>query len=356
MRRAGPAALLLIGAVGLLLLAPPAAGGQATSAPLASSDDERAVALLRRAGVAQDHISYRGSRILSAWGSSGSTTALMDVEHVPGQGTLVRMQGGAAADETAAFLAAGESDRGRQPGLGVDSLRLLTESYDVWIGRSGRVAGRSAEVVEIGHHPQSLVARIWVDERTGLPLRKEMFDAQGRLATESAFIDLQVERDGFIAHLPPIPPHERRERYALAPEPGVSAGGWSCPQQVGSLRLVSVERTETSSGSSTARHMSYSDGLSRVSVFEQRGSLAGQELSGFTQRRVGDATVHVSEGMPSAVVWEDDGTVYTAVSDAPMDTIERVVEAYPHAPSERGFWGRVASGFGRMGAWVTPLV
>jgi negative regulator of sigma E activity len=355
-KRACPATVLLIGAVGIVLLVPSALAAPAAAAPVSTKDDARAVALLHRASIALDEVSYRGSRILSAWGSAGSTTALMDVEHVPGQGTLVRLRGGSAADETAAFLAAAEGDSRRQPGLGVDSLRLLTESYDVWTGRSGRVAGRSAEVVEIGHHPHTLVARIWVDERTGLPLRKEMFDVQGRLARESAFIDLEIEHDGFIAHLPPTPPDETPERHPLGPAPGVASTEWSCPQQVGSLRLVGVERTRTESGTSTARHMSYSDGLSRVSVFEQRGSLEEQELRGFTPRRVGGATVQVREGMPSSVVWEDDGAVYTAVSDAPMDTIERVVRAYPHSSAERGFWGRVASGFGRLSAWVTPLV
>lgn len=356
MKRAAPATVLLIGAVGIVLLAPSALAAPAAGAPVSVKDDERAVALLHRASVALDQVSYRGSRILSAWGAAGSTTALMDVEHAPGQGTLVRLRGGSEADDTAAFLAATEGDNGHRPGLGVDSLRLLTESYDVWTGRSGRVAGRSAEVVEIGHHPHTVVARIWVDERSGLPLRKEMFDAQGRLARESAFIDLEIEPDGFIAHLPPTPPDAASERLALAPAPGVASTEWSCPQQVGSLRLVGVERTRTAPGSSAARHMSYSDGLSRVSVFEQRGSLEEQELSGFTPRRVGGVTVQVREGMPSSVVWEDDGTVYTAVSDAPMDTIERVVRAYPHASGERGFWGRVASGFGRLSAWVAPLV
>lgn len=351
MKRARPAALLLISAVGLLLLAPPAASGGPEATAVTASDDERAVALLRRASVAVDQISYRGSRIVSSWGRSGSTTALMDVRHVAGQGTLVRMRGGGVTDDTAAFLAAGEGDGGQHPGLGVDSLQLLTESYDVWTGTPSRVAGRSAAVVEIGH-AASVVARIWVDERTGIPLRKEVFDARGRLATESAFIDLEVERDGFIAHLPPSPPSGDSDPLALARVPGVQAQGWSCPQQVGSLQLVGVERAESTS----ALHMSYSDGLSRVSVFEQSGSLDEQQLTGFSSRRMANTTVHVRAGMPSYVVWEDHGTVYTVVTDAPMDTVARVVRAYPHGASEPGFWGRVAGGFGRLGAWMTPLV
>lgn len=365
MNRARPATLLLLSAVGLLLVAPSSASGHvaprsALSHGLAlphgsvsSNDDDRAVAQLRRAAVALEQVTYSGSRIVSVWGSETSTTALMDVEHVPGQGTLVRLRGGGIAEDTAAFLGSAEEGHGHQRGLDLDSVQLLTESYDVWTGGTGRVAGRSAAVVEIGRDG-SRVARMWIDDATGLPLRREIFDAEGHLANESAFLELEVHREGFIAHLPPSPPEESSDLFGLPAAPDEEATRWSCPQQVGSLRLVGVERMD----STAALHMSYSDGLSRVSVFEQAGSLDEQDLAGFRPQQIDGATVYLREGLPSYAVWEDSGTVYTAVSDAPVDTVTEVVRAYPHtaSSSDSGFWGRVAAGFGRLGAWVTPLV
>lgn len=353
MNRGRPAALLLIGVVGLLLIAPSSASGHVHGgSDWDDADDPRAVGLLRQAASALEQVSYSGTRIVSSWGAGTSTTVLVDVEHVTGQGTLVRMRGGGVAEDTAAFLAAGEGDSPQRPSFGTDSLRLLTTSYDVRLGAPSRVAGRSAHVVEIGRGA-TLVARIWVDERSGLPLRREMFDSAGRLAIESAFIDLSVEEGAFIAHLPPGTPETDVEQMDLAALPYLKAQGWACPQRVGSLRLVGVERMPASS----ALHVSYSDGLSRVSVFEQRGDLSEQSLAGFSAASIGGTTVHVRVGMPSYAVWEDSGTVYTVVSDAPVAAIADVVASYPHTEgTDSGFWSRVGGGMARLSAWATPLV
>ncbi|HET7328997.1 MAG TPA: sigma-E factor regulatory protein RseB domain-containing protein [Nocardioidaceae bacterium] len=353
MKRHHPAALVLVTTVGLLLFAPAAASARSQGAgDWDDSDDTRAVALLGRAAAALDQVSYSGTRIISSWGPDSSTTVLVDVEHVASQGTLVRMRGGGVADDTAAFLAAGEGDSPQRPDFGPDSLQLLTASYDVRRGAPSRVAGRSAQVVEIAQGA-TLVARIWVDEQSGLPLRREMFDAAGRLAIESAFIDLRITDTAFLAHLPPSSPRAQSDQVDPVALPMLRERGWPCPPQVGSLRMVGVERMESSS----ALHVSYSDGLSRVSVFEQRGALLDEPLAGFTPTRLGGTVVQLRVGMPSYAVWEDAGTVYTVVTDAPVDTVAEVVASYPHSGgSESGFWTRVAGGVGRLSAWVTPLV
>lgn len=351
MIRARPVAVLLVGAVGLLLIAPASAAGKPHGASgWDDGDDARAVARLERAAVALEQVSFSGTRVVSSWGRGTSTTVLVDVEHVAGQGTLVRMRGGGVADDTAAFLAAGEGDSPQRPGFGTDSLQLLTGSYDVRTGSPGRVAGRAAEVVLVSRRAD-LVAKIWVDEHSGLPLRREVFDSAGRLAIESAFIDLRVDDGAFIAHLPPSTPHAGAEPVDRADVPDLEQRGWACPRQVGSLQMVGVERM------SSALHVSYSDGLSRVSVFEQRGALRAESLAGFSRTRLGGIVVHLRVGMPSYAVWEDSGTVYTVVSDAPVDTIAEVVASYPHSDgSDDGFWSRVGGGMGRLSAWAVPLV
>ncbi|MPZ96533.1 MAG: hypothetical protein GEU96_16880 [Propionibacteriales bacterium] len=348
------AMLLLIGTVGVLTLTTvlaPAPARAGTDDP-AGSDDPQAVALLSRAAVALHRTSYTGTRVVSTWGGDYSATVLVDVKHVAGQGTLLSMRGGGVDDDTAAFLAAGDGDSPQRPEFGVDSLVLLTRSYDVWTAERGQVAGRPSRVVAIGRDG-SVVARIWVDEASGLPLRREVFDAGGRLAVESAFIDLTVDDESFISHLPPSRPDEEAQQVGRDQLPELQSRGYACPSTVGTLQLVDIERV----ASSKALHMSYSDGLSRVSVFEQRGSLDAAAVEGYERTEIRGAEVYVREGMPSYAVWESHGTVYTVVSDAPLDTIGAVVRSYPHeADPQPGFWGRVGGGFARMGAWVTPVL
>lgn len=346
------ALLLVVGVVGVL--GATSAGAVPLRAPFIGygGDDQRAVDLLRRSAAAMSSTSYSGTRVLSAWGRDSATTVLVDVEHVAGQGTRLSMRGGGIADDTATFLATGEDGQGHT--LGVQMFDLLTESYAVSLGPADSVAGRSSRVVEVSRG-DSLVARLWIDDRSGLLLRREVFDHAGRLVRESTFIDVDVE-DGaprFMAHLPPVPPESDDQSVDVGRRPALEADGWDCPGQAGAMRLVGIETMERTG----AVHMTYSDGLTRMSVFEQRGSLDPQSVRGFETLRLGDQVVHVREGMPTYAMWQEDNLVFTVVTDGPLDTVAGVVASEPvtRAP-EPDFWERVAGGMTRLGDWATPLV
>lgn len=350
--RASAVLLLVVGVVGVL--GATSAGAAALRAPFIGDggDDQRAVDLLRRSAAAMSSTSYSGTRVLSAWGRDSATTVLVDVEHVAGQGTRLSMRGGGIADDTATFLAAGEDGQGHT--LGVQMFDLLTESYAVSLGPADSVAGRSSRVVEVSRG-DSLAARLWIDDRSGLLLRREVFDHAGRLVRESTFIDVDVE-DGaprFMAHLPPVPPESDDQGVDVDRRPALEAEGWDCPGQAGAMRLVGIEVMERTG----AVHMTYSDGLTRMSVFEQRGSLDSESVRGFETLRLGDQVVNVREGMPTYAVWQEDGLVFTVVTDGPLDTVAGVVASEPvsRAP-EPDFWERVAGGMTRLGDWATPLV
>ena len=82
----------------------------------------------------------------------------------------------------------------------------------------------------------------------------------------------------------------------------------------------------------------FSDGLHGLSVFEQRGHLKNAQtgLTGATGsgRRVeiaGRTMLAYSAPVGEAVVWESDGVVYTAVTDAPWIDLADAVRDLPHA-------------------------
>jgi sigma-E factor negative regulatory protein RseB len=344
--------LLVVGVIGVLGAS--SAGAAPLRAPFIGDgrDDQRAVDLLRRSAAAMSSTSYSGTRVLSAWGRDSSTTVLVDVEHVAGQGTRLSLRGGGIAHDTATFLAAGEDGRGHT--LGVQMFDLLTESYAVSLGPADSVAGRSSRVVEVSRGA-SLAARLWIDDRSGLLLRREVFDHAGRLARENTFVDVDVE-DGaarFMAHLPPVPPGSDEKSVAVGRRPALEAEGWDCPGQAGAMRLVGIESMERTG----AVHMIYSDGLTRMSVFEQRGSLDPDSVRGFETLRLGDQVVYVREGLPTYAMWQEDGLVFTVVTDGPLGTVAGVVASEPVTrASAPDFWERVAGGMARLGEWATPLV
>ncbi|MGH3354566.1 MAG: sigma-E factor regulatory protein RseB domain-containing protein, partial [Nocardioidaceae bacterium] len=316
------ALLLIIGVVGFVAVSPNTATAARDPFGGSGDDDAYAIDLLRRSASAMRTTSYSGTRMVSAWGSDGATTVLVDVEHVAGQGTRLTMRGGGIPRSTATFLASGEAGTARHGELSLGALDMLTETYAVTLADADSVAGRSSTVVEVGRGG-TIAARLWVDDRTGLLLRREVFDSNGRLSRESTFIDVHIDSSGFMAHLPPV-----------APEPGATVvgsrrdienAGWDCPSQAGTLRLVGIERLEESG----AVHMVYSDGLTRMSVFEQQGSLDQGSVAGFERLQVDSQVVHVREGMPTYAVWQRDGIVFTAVTDGPLDTVAGVVRAAP---------------------------
>ncbi len=318
--------------------------------PRPVGDDPRALLLLQRTVESPSRTSYSGTRLTTVWTADGATSVLVDVQHVAGQGTLLTARGGDDAGTTT-FLASEATDRPRIGDLDITSLELLTAAYDVSLVGTGAVAGRRAGVVEVGRAGRA-VARVWIDQESGVLLRRELLDRSGRLVAESAFIDLDVDGDVFIDHLPPSPPGPATQPVSVRAHEHLQTAGWDCRLRVGPLQLVDIEQL----AGADAIHLSYSDGLFGVSLFEQHGSLDAEAMVGFSAVQLGGTTAWVRAGVPSYAVWEGDGIVYTAVSDAPPDMLTQLVAtSTPPAADEPGFWGRVGAGLARMSGWVSPV-
>jgi sigma-E factor negative regulatory protein RseB len=99
--------------------------------------------------------------------------------------------------------------------------------------------------------------------------------------------------------------------------------------------------------------LGYSDGLSVVSVFEQRGDLASG-LAGWQKATVDGHVIYVAESDQRSLTWSSHGMVYTVMADAPDQTVDAVVGSLPH-DKPPGFWKRMSRGFVRLASWVNPF-
>lgn len=352
----GPLVLLV------LLVLPSSAAPTATGVPLAdlpaagattSAADPTALALLERASRAPATTPYSGVQFVSAWSSHGATSVVVEVVHQPGHGTTVRSDGTAQAPAADTFLPAGNGE----PSLlgAATTLTLLAGNYRVQaVGRT-TVAGRPADLVEARRSGSgALAARFWLDRATGLVLRREVYDEDGRATRASAFVQVEVGRAAVTPHLPPALPDAWADAVASADLAGMRERGWQCPTQLpGSLTLVDARR----GGAPGARilHLSYSDGLAALSLFQQRGRLDEERLEGYRRTEVGGAPVYVRDGVPQRLVWSARGTVFTVVADAPPRTVEGVVGALPHEPADGGGWRRLGRGLDRVASWFNPF-
>jgi sigma-E factor negative regulatory protein RseB len=346
---AGPLAVLV-------LLLVPGASATARSVPGAgtagSAADDEALRLLERAAEAPSGTAYQGVQYVSAWSGSGSTSLVVQVEHRPGYGTVVRSDGSAATPSTETFVPAG------QPSPSVlgnaDALAVLARNYVVSVAGRGSVAGREADLVEARRGGGGVAARFWLDEGTGLVLRREVYDERGRVTRASSFVDVEVGRSRGRMRLPPAMPDPWVDRLDATALGRLRSDGWSCPDRL-PRGLHLVDARQGGSSYDGIVHLSYTDGLATVSLFEQRGSLDAGRLEGFRRDEFSGAEVWVRDDVPMRVVWSAGGRVFTLVADAPRRTVTAVVTALPHDAPETGVWNRLGRGLARVGSWFNPF-
>jgi sigma-E factor negative regulatory protein RseB len=117
--------------------------------------------------------------------------------------------------------------------------------------------------------------------------------------------------------------------------------------------LVDVRRQNT--GTATVLHLSYTDGLSTISVFVQRGRLDTSQFDRWRRQQMGGHVYVHDDGLARHVTWSGHGRVYTVIADAPPRALATLVQSLPHGEKHRGLWGRIEHGLARLGSWLNPF-
>jgi sigma-E factor negative regulatory protein RseB len=312
--------------------------------------------LLQQAVAACQDTPYRGVQVV-LWREQGATTvSVVDVWHQPGRMTLVQAAGvmPSGPDAAPAPAAAGYQDPDGILGVSQQLLNLLRSNYQVvYVGR-GTVASRGALLVEVRRPGGGLAAQFWLDAVTKLPLRREIFSPGAQMISEDAFTDLQFG-NGVLGAAPAVaaaPWATELDGAALA---ALRSQGWPLPGQLpDNLSLFTATRTSTRYGQVVG--LSYSDGLAVVSLFVQRGQLAGP-MPGWRPVSLDGRAVYAVD--PAAqgersLAWSAGGFVYTLIADAPGATVGQVVAALP-GNAALGFWQRIGHGMQRLASWANPL-
>ena len=336
--------------------APAATSGPASRAARHSSAP--AISLLSQAARAAIATSYQGQELVSRWGNSGETVLVSDIWHVSG-GQTVTQTVAAGTHSSGPYLSSDTDGQAPEGVLGVTMplVRLLETHYVVAYAGPGTVVGdnRAAQVVEAWRDDGTLAARFWLDDATKLPLEREVFDPAAHLISEDVFIHVR-----FGNPAPVRPPAggvaDPQGPWTDPLSPGqlldLRARGWLVPVGLpGGLSLFAGAKTQTSNG--TALDLGYSDGLSVVSVFEQRGNLPAG-LSGWQRTTVDGHVIYAAVPDQRSLTWSSRGMVYTVLADAPPQTVNAVIGALPH-DSPPGFWKRLSRGFERLASWVNPF-
>jgi hypothetical protein len=322
-------------------------------APAKASGQPTTMRLLGQAARACHTMTYAGEEVLSAPGEPGLAASVVNVWHAPGGVTLAETPGAAPhAYAEAPHIALPVSSLGGRAlvgsvilGMSPRLVALLSANYRVAAVGWGQVAGRQARVVTATRRDGKLAAKFWLDRATTLPLRQQTFDGRGGVVSEATFTRLSVG-PGAAAK----PARAAPRQWVTASLPRLQAQGWPVPGQLpGHLVLLGARQDSTAAG--PVIDLDYSDGLSLVSVFLQRGHLRSG-LAGWSRVVVGGSPVYADAANDQAFVWSAQGFVYTVVAAASPQTVAQVVAALPHGSP--GLLARMRQGLHRLLSWLTP--
>lgn len=338
--------------------APPAVrtpGSAARGAPakgVSAAAAQAGLRLLSMAAAASATVPYSGEQVVAWWGPGGSSTSVIQVWH-PRHGSVlthVSNMGSPTGSSSAATTAGGQDPDGIL-GMTARMLSLIRAHYTVAAAGRGMADGRAAQLVELRRGDGTLAARFWLDNATGLPLRRETFDAQERMTSEDAFIDLEIGTSS-LGDMPAPAVQPWSAGLSQAQMSRLRADGWLAPRSLpDGLVLIAAHQATTTAG--TVIDLDYSDGLSVVSVFVQRGNLPAV-LPGWQEIKVNGREVYTTDQSQQSLAWSAHGFVYTVIAEAPASTVSEVIAAMPH-DDRPGFWHRISRGMHRLASWANPF-
>lgn len=302
--------------------------------------------LLGKAADAGQAISYQGVEATSEVGLGGAVSTVSKVLHRGGGQTFVQTGSAVSYD---ADSSAPEGVFGLTRAL----VAQLGKHYVAAYRGTGSALGRASLIVDVYRFNGTLAARYWLDRRTLVPLRRELFDTSERLVGKDTFLTV---RFGAVPARPAstTAAQQAAPGWATSASPAkvvsaLAAQGWDLPQALpGGLPLYAA--AWRGSGTGRVVDLEYSDGLYVVSLFVQDGALAAQ-MPGWRPVIVDGRQVFVS-GL--SVTWAGSGGVYTLIADAPPETVMQAVAALPRDVPP-GIFARIGRGLERLARLANPF-
>jgi len=205
------------------------------------------------------------------------------------------------------------------PAVLPERLAIMERYYRIRLDGHGRVAGRHTRQVLI--EPRDGLRygyRLWADQSTGLLLRSDLLDPQGRLLEQFMFTHLVIGRGVSAADLVPQTKTRgyRWHREPLTPGEPLPPARWTVRPIPPGFHFTSRVYRRTPVRKAAVEHLVFSDGLATVSLFvepvPERGATKGPSAMGAVHaygRRLNGHQVTVVGEVPEETVRRFAGAV-----------------------------------------------
>ncbi len=197
--------------------------------------------------------------------------------------------------------------------------------YDIKASRHTRLIGRPTRLIVVDPKDEYRYGyRLWIDEKTGMPLRTQLCDGKGRVIEQVVFASIATPQH--------IPDSEFRPdlstagfqwlRQVPAPvPPSLPVYSWSALKLPPGFH-ISVRAAQVMPGATgLVEHLVYTDGIASVSVFVESHMHAGHLLPGGMQL-----------GSTSTFATVVDGHPVTAVGEVPPQTVRFIANSMKGQP------------------------
>jgi sigma-E factor negative regulatory protein RseB len=208
----------------------------------------------------------------------------------------------------------------------------VNDFYRIEALPSTHILGRPARVIAVNPRDQFRFGyRLWLDEKTAMPLKTQLCDSSGRVLEQIFFARLDMPENIPDSDLAPTVRTDgmRWVRQGAASESASAAlSAYRASQLPPGFRLT-VQGAQTLGGASVpASHLVYSDGLATVSVFVEapppaQGATAASDAVPTEPPMQGLA--RVGSGFAFSTVIQ--GHQVTAVGEVPAQTVEFIAHS-----------------------------
>lgn len=306
-------------------------------------------ALLAQAAAACRSTAFSGLQVFRFWGPAGPLVWRAEIWHRPGGQTVAApapVDGDSGADQPAALPGPSVS-----VALSREQLARLRASYVVAYAGHGVASGRTADLVTVDRPDGMLAAKYWLDGKTRLPLRRQLFDNHARIVSDTSVAGLRTGKDS-LAGMPAAAAQPWPRQLGPAALSALRTQGWPLPAELpDGMLLFASSATPATAGQVVA--LSYSDGLSVISLFVQRGRLSPR-MPGWRPIAIAGHDAYAVDPDDQTIAWSSGGYVFTLLADAPAATVHQAIAALPQG-GEPGLLGRLARGFRRLASWANPF-
>src|SRR3984957_3102874 len=216
---------------------------------------------------------------------------------------------------------------GSLPQFGAD----VNEFYRIESLPAAHILGRAARVITVNPKDQFRFGyRLWLDEKTAMPLKTQLCDPRGQVIEQIFFARLDMPESIPDSDLAPTVRTEGMRWVRQGPSAdsaSAALGAYRASQLPPGFRLT-VQGAQTLGGASVpASHLVYSDGLATVSVFveEQRpasGAAAAPEPGAEPPMQ---GLARVGSGYAFSTIVQ--GHQVTAVGEVPAQTVEFIAHS-----------------------------